>query len=99
MMPRDLVVRPDAEREANEAYDWYEEREPGLGGKFRNAIKRGIDSISTNPLRYPVVFGTRVRHAVIRDFPFRIIFSIEGESLVILAIFHDSRNPMMWHDR
>lgn len=98
-MDRNLVVRAAAEQEANEAYDWYEDREHGLGGRFRNSIKRGIDSITANPLGYPIVYGTKIRHAVIRDFPFRIIFSIEDTTIVIFAIFHDSRDPTIWYQR
>jgi hypothetical protein len=33
-MIRRLVIRPEAEAEMTEAFDWYEERLPGLGASF-----------------------------------------------------------------
>jgi hypothetical protein len=33
MTPR-VIVRPDAEREIQEAFDWYQERSEGLGLEF-----------------------------------------------------------------
>lgn len=99
VMDRKLVVRPIAEWEASQAYDWYEEQEKGLGDRFRQSIKRGIDSIKARPFSFPFVYGSNVRHAVIQHFPYRIIFSATEESIVILAIFHDSRNPVIWRGR
>ena len=33
-MNRRLIVRPEAEAEMTEAFDWYEDRVPGLGSEF-----------------------------------------------------------------
>lgn len=99
MMDRKIVFRPIAELEANEAYDWYEEREKGLGERLRHSIKQAIDLIQARPLTFPVVFGSNVRHAVIQDFPYRIVFSVDNDTIVIFAIFHASRNPMIWRGR
>jgi len=44
-MIRRLVIRPEAEAEMTEAFDWYEERLPGLGASFLlcvDAVFRGI---------------------------------------------------------
>ena len=98
-MARKLLLRPIAELEANEAYDWYEEQEIGLGDRLRHSIRKGIDSIKTRPLTFPVVYGSNVRHVVIPDFPYRIIFSTHDEFIIILAIFHTSRNPLTWRSR
>ena len=33
-MSRRLIVRPEAEAEMTDAFDWYEDRVPGLGSEF-----------------------------------------------------------------
>ena len=33
-MSRRLIVRPEAEEELTDAFDWYEDRVPGLGSEF-----------------------------------------------------------------
>ena len=39
-MIRRLVIRPEAEAEMTEAFDWYEERLPGLGASFLLLLMR-----------------------------------------------------------
>jgi hypothetical protein len=59
-MIRRLVIRPEAEAEMTEAFDWYEERLPGLGASFLlcvDAVFRGI-------VRAPGVFHP---HRSLRD--------------------------------
>ena len=98
-MIRKLIFLTVAEDEANDAFDWYEDRESGLGPKFREAVKKTIDKIQTNPYRFPIVQGSKVRRALVEHFPYCIIFSAEDKSALILSIFHTSRNPMIWRGR
>lgn len=43
-MSRELIVRPEAEAELAEAFQWYESRIPGLGLDFiRGFCKGGAD--------------------------------------------------------
>lgn len=88
-----------AEVEAFEAVDWYEERETGLGTAFRESVEAAIESIRRNPQAYQIVFGSTVRRAVTDRFPYSIIYSIEVDKILIVSIFHNSRNPIIWRDR
>jgi len=47
---RELIVRPEAEAELGEAFDWYESRVNGLGAEFLLAIDATLASIARNPL-------------------------------------------------
>ena len=51
-MSRDFIVTPAAEAELSEAYDWYEERVPGLGSQFLLAADACLGSIVRNSQRY-----------------------------------------------
>jgi hypothetical protein len=44
-----LVIRPEAEADALEAYRWYSEQLPGLGDDFLVEIDRALESIGANP--------------------------------------------------
>ena len=96
---RNLNLLPIAEAEAEESFDWYEQRELGLGPKFRAALKKTTDKIRSNPYMFPVVQGSKVRRALVDDFPYIVVFSVENESILVLSIFHTSRNPMIWRGR
>jgi len=98
-MKRPIAFTAAAETEADEAIEWYEEREVGLGTRFREALEGIIVSIQTNPFAYPVVEGSAIRRAVVNGFPYIVVYSLEVETILILSVFHTSRNPIIWRGR
>ncbi len=44
-MSRELIVRPEAEAELAQAFEWYESRIPGLGLEFIRAVDNLFNSI------------------------------------------------------
>ena len=83
-----------ARQELLDAWIWYEERQPGLGDRFKNELYKRIYEIEQNPERYPER-KKPYRETRIEIFPYLIIYRIsKNESLIIIAsIFHASRNP------
>ena len=97
-MPRELIIRPEAEAELGEAFEWYESRVQGLGSEFLLAIDATLSGILRNPLQHPLVHKT-VRRALLRRFPYEIFFVLGNHHIVILSVFHAKRNPKRWTDR
>lgn len=97
-MSRTLIIRPEAEAEMAEAHDWYEERVSGLGADFLVSADACFNSILRNPYMYPQVYKS-ARKALLRRFPYQVLFVEEKEQVTILAVFHAKRNPKHWHDR
>jgi plasmid stabilization system protein ParE len=93
-----LIIRPEAEAELAEAFDWYERRVPGLGADLLVAIDTAIDSILSNPLQHPTIHRS-VRRALTRRFPYQVLFVVEADVVVVIAIFHGARDPKRWQDR
>ena len=93
-----VVFRRAAKEELEEAAAWYEDRRRGLGEEFLNEIGEAIERAATYPERHPVVFGD-VRRTVLRRFPFAVYFRPRDQTLVVLAIFHGRRNPLVWKRR
>lgn len=88
-----------ADREADEAVVWYEEKEQGVGTRFRESIEITILSIKENARAYPVVEGSMVRRALVEGFPFIVVFTLEEDFILIISVFHTSRNPLIWRGR
>jgi toxin ParE1/3/4 len=88
-----------AEIEAAEAIDWYEEKQAGLGTAFRESVESAISSIQANPFAYPIVQGSKVRRALTERFPYSIIYSVETDAILVVSVFHTSRNPIIWRGR
>lgn len=97
-MSRRLIVRPEAEAEMADAFDWYEDRVPGLGSAFLLCVDAVFSSIVRSPQQYPRVHKS-IRRALIRRFPYSVFFVDDDERVVVLSVFHAKRNPKRWQDR
>ncbi len=94
-----VEFRPDAEEELQDAFDWYEEQEHGLGTRFAVAVDGMIDEIVRRPTSFPALENRRFRRAFLDKFPFAIVYSEEVNTLIIASVFHTSRNPIILQDR
>lgn len=93
-----LVFRRQARRELDGAGDWYEKERAGLGSDFFAAIEHLLNRIASNPEQFPVLFrGTH--KAVAQRFPYCVYFRVKNQNVVVLAVFHSSRNPSTWQSR
>ena len=97
-MSRRFIVRPEAEAEMIDAFDWYEDRVPGLGLEFLLCVDAVFSAIQRTPQHYPRVHKT-ARRALSRRFPYEIIFVEDDERVVVLSVFHAKRNPKQWLER
>ena len=97
-MNRRVILRPQAEAELAEAIDWYESRGKGLGADFMRAVDAAIAAIGRNPDQYQIVKG-QVRRAVLRRFPYSLIYVASEHEVTVLACFHGRRNPQRWIER
>ena len=97
-MSRRLIVRPEAEAEMADSFDWYEDRVPGLGSELLLCA----DAVFSSILRTPEVFSRVhriVRRALTRRFPYEVFFVEDEQRLVVLSVFHAKRNPKTWQGR
>lgn len=91
-MKYSLIVRPEAEEDLKEAFSWYEDNRTGLGYDFLLQVDAGIHFIKRNPEIHSIEYkGTR-KH-IIKRFPYKIIYLIEEEKIIVIAVIHDKRSP------
>lgn len=50
------------------------------------------------PSLIPIVHR-QMRRALVRRFPFQILYEIESEEITIYAIYHSARDPETWKQR
>ena len=97
-----LVLRPSAELDIQDAAEWYEDEEVGLGGQFIDELRQVVHRIDALPSQFPEV-GRGIRRALLKRFPCSIYFLIRGEgderTAVILAVLHQRRSPSVWKTR
>ncbi len=91
---------PEAERDLNEAFDYYESQDPGigLGDRFIKNVTDKAEKIADKPNRY-FEDSNGVRKAKVPIFPFYIFYIIKEAFISIIAVWHNSRNPEGWKKR
>ena len=94
----ELIIRPEAEAEMEEAFDGYENRVFGLGSDFLRCVDATLNSMARHPLQYRQVHRS-VRRAIIRRFPYEIFFIDEHDRIIVMSVFHVRRNPKSWQER
>ncbi len=87
-----IVFRGVAKRELIEASIWYENKRAGLASEFMAEIHRCTTLAATNPLQF-AVHRRDIRCVVAKRFPYSIYFRAESKTIVILAVFHNKRDP------
>ncbi|HAZ60467.1 MAG TPA: hypothetical protein DCY89_02690 [Gammaproteobacteria bacterium] len=93
-----VFFRRAAQREFGDAVLWYEERRVGLGREFRAEIERAIESVAHNPSRFPLMHRD-IRCVRARRFPYSVFFRVEPMRVVVLAVFHARRDPLIRQGR
>ena len=94
-----VIFTLPARAELIDAQDWYENAAPGLGRRFRAAVDAVVQRMSAAPRQFPVIYKN-VSRALLRRFPYALMFVIEAdETLIVIACFHGSRDPAHWQKR
>lgn len=97
-MKRPVVFRRLARIEFDEAADWYEQRRAGLGAIYTEAVQRAFDQIAAQPDFFPRVH-LDIREAMVFGFPYCVYYEVKSARIVVLSVFHTSRNPSIWQGR
>jgi plasmid stabilization system protein ParE len=87
-----LFVSKKASEEYSDAFWFYEGSRPGLGIAFEAEVEKLFQQIQKNPYLFPRRFK-RFREALVKRFPFFIVYEIIRKTAVIHSVFHTSRNP------
>jgi plasmid stabilization system protein ParE len=94
----DVIVRPAAATDIEEAYVWYERQRPGLGEKFLTGVQAIRDGIAAHPEMYPVIHR-ETRRVLLHRFPCGIFYRVYADAIVVIACMHAKRDPARWKSR
>jgi plasmid stabilization system protein ParE len=89
---------PEADEEFREAIRYYQNEAPGVGLKFLAEVRRGVTFITENPFA-AVAVGSGIRRKVLNHFPYSLLYAVESELVVIVAVAHQKRRPRYWRSR
>jgi len=93
-----VVFLPEAEQEMLEAVEYYEFYAAGLGEDYLREVERAVAAIIESPKTWPIVEG-ELRRRLVKRFPFGILYSVDPNEIVVVAVAHLRRKPGYWKDR
>ena len=89
---------PEADEEFREAVRYYEKEAPGVGLRFIAEVRKGVSFITENPFASAAV-GSGIRRKVLNHFPYSLLYAVELDLVVIVAVAHQKRRPRYWRGR
>jgi plasmid stabilization system protein ParE len=95
-----LVVRPEVDTDLLEIERWYDQQEPGLGREFLQCAREAITRLLRNPLLCRVRHRRKqIRWIYSRRFPYRFVFRVIDDTVVLYAVLHAARHDRHWRKR
>ncbi|TWT81734.1 Plasmid stabilization system protein [Planctomycetes bacterium CA13] len=93
-----VIICSAAEVDYIESLTWYAARSVDAANDFDAEFDRALAQIANDPERFPLC-DVRHRYFLLRRFPFRVIYRIVHDDVVVIAVAHGSRSPIYWTDR
>jgi hypothetical protein len=80
------------------AVEWYESKQKGLGEKFLDDWENTVTYILSNPYSFSKKVKS-FRHAVLKNFPYLIVYEIIDNLVVIYAVINGKQHPKKRYTR
>lgn len=93
-----LALSPDAEEDLREAMAWYDTQQPGLGEAFLRSVEAGFARVRRFPRSFPTN-ALGIHSALLRRFPYAVLFRVQEDRIEVIAVWHGRRNPEGWKAR
>ncbi|BFM14639.1 hypothetical protein R50073_08220 [Maricurvus nonylphenolicus] len=89
-----------AEIELDEAIQYYEQEQPGLGMRFKTEVQRSLFRIIEFPTAYQAL-SNNSRRCLIAKFPYSVIYQYQKSKnrILVVAVAHLHRKPDYWISR
>ena len=87
-----------AETEVDNAVSWYQEQTEDQSLNFLNELDHAVQVVKAYPaLANEIEPG--VRRVLFHQFPYFLIYGIDEDTIVVIAVAHDHRKPRYWAER
>jgi plasmid stabilization system protein ParE len=94
----DVVFHPEAQAEYDAARAWYQARSPQTAARFEAEVERVVGLIGASPEMFPS-YDDDHRFAVLRRFPYSLIYQVQPTQVFVVAVAHSSRAAGYWQGR
>ncbi|MFZ2959719.1 MAG: type II toxin-antitoxin system RelE/ParE family toxin [Candidatus Ozemobacteraceae bacterium] len=89
---------PLAQQDLDNAVTWYTSQAEGLGQEFLDELDRAVRRSVSFPLS-SLEIEPGLRRCLFARFPFGLVYGLDGNTLIVVAVAHLHREPRFWSDR
>ncbi len=93
-----IQISKPAQLEIDDAVTWYDSQSKRLGTSFLDDFDRAIRRIVAFPLSCTEI-EPDIRRCLLTRFPYGIIYGIDVDTIIIIAVANLHRKPRYWIDR
>lgn len=87
-----------ADQEVDDAVVWYDNQVDGLGREFLDELDRSVRLVRAYP-EASTEIEPGIRRWLLARFPYSLVYGIDKETVVVIAVAHLHREPRYWVDR
>jgi plasmid stabilization system protein ParE len=87
-----------ATQELEDAVRFYDFESAGLGQRFKEEVRKAAVRIAEYPQAWSIERG-EVRKCLLHTFPYKLLYSVEEDHILVIAVAHQHRKPDYWVDR
>ena len=97
-MALNIVIKPLAELDLEEAIQWHEEQKEKLGEEFLFEFRDALRAVVLSPLGFSKRINN-VRAFGLKRFHYNVYYIVTDTTLFVIAVIHQKRNPKIWKKR
>ncbi|MDQ6652671.1 MAG: type II toxin-antitoxin system RelE/ParE family toxin [Acidobacteriota bacterium] len=87
-----------AQQEVDDAVLWYNKKAEDVGREFLDEFDRAVRLVRSHPLALTEI-ESGIRRCLFARFPYALIYGIDEETVVVIAVAHLHRQPRYWAER
>jgi len=88
-----------AEDDLDAAITWYVGESIPAIHRFLDSYLNILDRLSDNPFQFPKAKGEVRKARFSPPFPYNVYFLVKDDTVYVVSVFHDRRNPEVWQNR
>jgi len=89
-----LIIEPEAQEEIEEAIEWYESKQIGLGADFFNYLDGYFQTLTNGKALFEIKRKPVFRELPLKRFPYIIIYEEYRNQVIVYSVFNTSQDPI-----
>ena len=93
-MAFEIYIETEAQNEIDEAIDWYESKQLGLGEEFLEYLDGYYETLKTEIPQFQIKRKPFLRELPLKRFPSVIIYRLMDKTIVVYSVFNTRQDPI-----